>query len=122
MVVPVGDVDVSGIVDRDAVGLIEAGARRRAAAIPGIAGLAAAGPGRDHARARIDAPDAVVEGVRKVEVPARVEADIERSVQQSPRSWPAIAGVALLAGTDHCRNNPGLLRHRLETPFRGARF
>ena len=80
MIMPVGDIDVSGIVDRDAVGFVEAGARGRAA-IPGIAGLAAAGAGRDYPRARVDAPYAVVEGVGKIEVAVRVEPDVERAVQ-----------------------------------------
>ncbi len=80
MIMPVGDIDVSGIVDRDAVGLVEAGTRGRTA-IPGIAGLAAAGAGRDHTGARVDAPNAMVEGVGKIEVAVRVEPDIERAVQ-----------------------------------------
>src|SRR6202035_1794596 len=95
MIMRVRNIDVSGVVDRDAVGLVEAAAGGRTA-IPGIAGLAAAGAGRDHARARIDAPNAVVERVGKIEVAEWVEPDVERAVQSRPRRRPAIAGIAFL--------------------------
>ena len=115
MVIPVGDIDASGTIDGDPVGLVEAGPRGRSA-ISGIAGLAAAGAGRDHTRARIDPPNAMVEGVGKIQVATCVEPDVEWAVQQGARRWPAIAGIALLAGSYRCRNNPGLLWHRPETP------
>ena len=115
MIMPVGDIDVCGIVDRDAVGLVETGTSGRTA-IPGIAGLAAAGAGRDHTGARVDAPNAMVERVGKIEIAVRVEPDVERAVQQGPRRRPAIAGIAFLAGSHRCRNDPGLLWHRLDTP------
>ena len=115
MVLPVGDIDASGTIDGDPVGLVEAGPRGRSA-ISGIAGLAAAGAGRDHTRARLDAPNAMVEGIAKIQVATCVEPDVEWTVKQGARCWPAIAAITLLAGSHRRRNNPGLLWHRLETP------
>src|SRR4051794_9556968 len=65
MIMSVGDIDVSGIIDRYAVGLVEAGTPG-GTAIPRIAGLAAAGAGRDHTGVRIDTPNTMVEGVGKI--------------------------------------------------------
>ena len=77
----VGDKDVAGTVDRDAIGLVERSPPRRPA-IAGVAGLAIAGDGRDAAAPGVDAADAVVEGVGKTEVAGAVEGDAEGAVQQ----------------------------------------
>jgi hypothetical protein len=111
VIVAVGDIDVAAPVDRDAVGFVEAGFDCRAA-VARIAGFAAAGDRRDDAARRVDPPDAMVEGIRKIEIAGRVEADIERPVQRRARGRPAIAGKAALAGADRRRDDPVLLRHQ----------
>src|SRR5260370_4776893 len=58
----------------------------------------------------------MVKGVGEIEIAARVERDAERAVKQGPPRRTAIAGIAFLAGSNRCRNDPGLLWHRLETP------
>ena len=112
----VGDKDVAGPVDCDAIGLVERGPRRRSA-IAGVAGLAIAGDCRDDAAPGIDAADAVVEGVGETEIPGLIEGNIERAVQQSRLGRAAIAGKALRAGPD--RRCDHIIRH-LRGSVRGA--
>src|SRR5882672_3019645 len=100
---PVGDIDVARRVDRDAVGLVEAGLRRRAA-VAGIAGLARAGASGDVSGARLDPPDPVVERVGEVEIAARVEADIEGPVQLGSRGRATVPAEPSLAGPDRRRD------------------
>ena len=107
---PVGDVYVCHPVDRDAVRLVELSANS-GAAVAGVAGLARAGTGGDDAGPHIDPPDAVVEGVREIEIASSVEADIERPVQNGSVGRPAIPGKAPFAGPDRCRDDPGLTWH-----------
>src|SRR5947207_15957731 len=76
----VGDKDVAGTVDCNAIGLVERGPHRRPA-IAGVAGLAIAGDGRDAAAAGIDAADAVVEGSGGIGIPGAVEGDVEGAVK-----------------------------------------
>src|SRR5439155_588430 len=56
VVMPVGDINIARLVHRDAVGLVEASLRRRAA-IAGVAGFTRASAGGDIPAARVDPPD-----------------------------------------------------------------
>src|SRR5207248_1789328 len=114
---PVGDVEIAGAVEHYAVGLVE---RRPGggAAIAGIALFAIAGDGGDDAARRIDAADAVVEGVGEIEVGGAVKGDIERAVQQCRLRRPAVTGKAFLADADRRRNRPP--RHTSNPPAFGA--
>src|SRR3974377_1625850 len=120
MVVAVGDVDVSALVERDAGRFVGPGAGG-GTAIAGIAGLARAGAGRDDTGPRIDTTDAVIKRIREVEIAVRIEADIERPAQDGVFGRPAIPGKAPLAGADCRRDNPGLTWHqrplRLQIPI-----
>src|ERR1700747_2731351 len=111
MVVAVGDVDVCRLVDRDAVGLGQPRANGGGAPAE-ITGFARAGAGRDDTGLRIDPPDAMVKGVGKIEIAVRVEADIERPVQEGSFGRSAIPREAPLAGADCRRDNPGLTWHQ----------
>src|SRR6516162_2709709 len=115
MIMAIGDINISRLVDCDAVGLVETGMDGRAA-VSRIAGLTTPGNGDDDIVARIDAPYAMVEGVREIKIACGVEPNIKRAVQPRPRRGLAIAGIALFAGSRRRRNDPRLNWHAL-CPF-----
>jgi hypothetical protein len=120
MVVPVSDVDIRRLVDRDAVGLVEPG-QGGGAPIPPIARFARPGAGRDDAGPRIDPPDAVIEGVREIEIAGIVEADIEGPVQPRSIGGSPVSGKTRLAGADRRCDQPGLIWHERRPLFHKER-
>src|SRR5579884_1463983 len=108
----VGDIEIAGPADRDAVGFVEARLGRRTA-VAGISLGAVAGDRRDRAGGGIDAADAVVEGVGEIEVAGGVERHVERAVQHRRLGRAAIAGKPFLPGPDRRRYQPvPPFRHR----------
>src|SRR5262249_19717124 len=102
---PVDNVQVAVAVYRDGIGLVEGRLRRRPAVAP-VALAAAAGDGGDGPRPAVDPPDAVVAGLRDVEVAGRVDVAVEGLIEAGFRRRPAVAGVALPAGAGDGFNGP----------------
>src|SRR5262249_42188 len=106
-------------IDGNSVGLVETGAGGRAT-ISRIPGLPAAGDCRDDLRGSVDPTNAVVEGIRKIEIAIGIKADIERPVQQRPHGWPPIPAIAALTSSHSRRDDPGLICHRPALGFSSA--
>ena len=105
---PVGDVDRTVRTDRKAIRLVEAGLQRRPT-IARIAFLAAACHRRDRPALRIDAPDAVIVGIRENQVARRVEDDIERIVQRRSGRRAAVSGITRFAVPSDGRYDPSAI-------------
>src|SRR5262249_26897745 len=105
---PVRDIHVCYSVDRDAIRLVELSSNS-GTAVAGVAGRARTGTGRDDTGPRIDPPNAVVEGVREIEIAFSVEADVEGPVEHGSVTAPPIPSKARWAGPAGCRDDPGLI-------------
>src|ERR1700733_9901075 len=106
----VGDEQVAGAVDGDALGVVEAGggggaavAGEAAEAVAGLVGGVVAGDGGDDPGLGVDPADDVVGRVGDVEVALRVDGEAGGGVQLGERGQAAVSGVAgrAVAGDGH---------------------
>jgi hypothetical protein len=96
LVAEIGDIEVAGCVQRQAVGRIELSQIRRTA-VAEVAGMSVAGEGGDDA-GRGDFADAVIVGVGQVEVALAVDGDAVRVRELGGGSGAAVAHQVAAGG------------------------